>query len=217
MNDRRNQIVLLAFEILDCDKSGVVDIDDIKKLYNADKHPDVISGLKSSDEILSLFLDTFDSNGDGKVTPREFIEYYNNISCSIDNDDYFELMIRNAWHISGGEGWCENSSNRRVLVTHTDGNQSVREIKNDLGINGTDRDKMIENLINQGINDIISIDIAGSKCESASVEQPITAPVTTLTPPQSPTRSKDNQIRPSTPVSIKPIRAKGAHSNIIFG
>ena len=33
------------------------------------------------------------------------MNYYNNVSASIDNDDYFELMIRNAWHISGGEGW----------------------------------------------------------------------------------------------------------------
>lgn len=38
-------------------------------------------------------------------------------------------MIRNAWHISGGEGWCANSSCRRVLVTHTDGRQTVEEIK----------------------------------------------------------------------------------------
>ena len=32
--------------------------------------------------------------------------------CGIGNDDYFELMIRNAWHLSGGEGWCENTSCR---------------------------------------------------------------------------------------------------------
>lgn len=75
-------------------------------------------------------MDTFDSQEkDGKVTPAEFIEYYGNVSSSIDNDDYFELMIRNAWHISGGEGWCANTSCRRVLVTHKDGRQTVEEIK----------------------------------------------------------------------------------------
>ncbi len=75
-------------------------------------------------------MDTFDGdNKDGKVTPAEFINYYSNVSSSIDNDDYFELMIRNAWHISGGEGWCANSSCRRVLVTHADGRQTVEEIK----------------------------------------------------------------------------------------
>ena len=30
---------------------------------------------------------------------EEFIEYYNHISCTIDRDDYFELMMRNSWKI----------------------------------------------------------------------------------------------------------------------
>jgi hypothetical protein len=38
----------------------------------------------------------------------EFIEYYNNISVSVDNDEYFEVMIRNAWNMdnkSFNKGW----------------------------------------------------------------------------------------------------------------
>ena len=37
----------------------------------------------------------------GMVTTNEFINYYKNISSSIDCDDYFELMMRNAWKIPG--------------------------------------------------------------------------------------------------------------------
>ncbi len=45
------------------------------------------------------------------------------LGASVDDDDYFELMIRNAWHISGGEGWCANTTCKRVLVVHSDGSQ----------------------------------------------------------------------------------------------
>lgn len=39
---------------------------------------------------------------DGKITKDEFIDYYTFISASIDNDQYFELMINNAWRINDG-------------------------------------------------------------------------------------------------------------------
>ncbi|CAK4719714.1 unnamed protein product [Aphanomyces euteiches] len=58
----------------------------------------------------------------------EFVEYYRNVSASIDDDNYFELMIRNAWHLSGGKGQCANSTIKRVLVTHPDGHQTVEEV-----------------------------------------------------------------------------------------
>jgi hypothetical protein len=90
------------------------------------------------------------------------LTYYSNLSASVDNDDYWELMMRNAWHISGGEGWCANSSCRRVLVTHTDGRQTVEEIKNDLGMKPNDKEAMKANLVSQGITDIKSVDTTGS-------------------------------------------------------
>ncbi|RHY03588.1 hypothetical protein DYB36_007631 [Aphanomyces astaci] len=137
LNDRRRQLVLLAFAVVDADGNGILELDDIIAKYNADKHPDVLSGKRTKHDVFREFLDTFDGGEkDGKVHPSEFVRYYANVSASIDDDDYFELMIRNAWHISGGDGWSANSTCRRVLVTLEDGSQRVQEVENDLGVHG---------------------------------------------------------------------------------
>jgi hypothetical protein len=55
------------------------------------------------------FLETFEthhniksgSRADGRVTLDEWVEYYSNVSASIDNDEYFHLMMNNAWNLSG--------------------------------------------------------------------------------------------------------------------
>jgi len=98
-----------AFNKMDKDGSGIIDIHDIHGVYNAKKHPDVIQGKKTEDEILLEFLDTFeahhtpniDDKRDGNVSHGEWIEYYNFISMSIDDDRYFELMMTNAWKLDG--------------------------------------------------------------------------------------------------------------------
>jgi len=35
------------------------------------------------------------------VTKDEFDEYYNNVSASIDRDDYFATMMNSAWNLDG--------------------------------------------------------------------------------------------------------------------
>ena len=41
------------------------------------------------------------TQADGMITLEEFIEYYTNISASLDNDEYFALMMNNSWNLSG--------------------------------------------------------------------------------------------------------------------
>jgi len=109
MNEFRKRLAMKAFDIMDKDKSGVIDILDIKHVYNASKHPDFIAGKKTEDEVLWEFLDTFEqhhvpnqhSKRDGNVDKDEWIEYYNNVSMSIDDDRYFELMMTRCWNMDG--------------------------------------------------------------------------------------------------------------------
>jgi hypothetical protein len=105
---------------MDKDRSGQLNINDIRDTFNAKQSPDVQSGKKTEEEVLSEFLDTFedsfaDQKGqedarDGNVTVQEWLEYYNNVSMSIDRDDYFELMMNNAWNLDGKrvtkKGWA---------------------------------------------------------------------------------------------------------------
>ena len=60
MNKFRVNIVMAAFRKIDKDRSGILDLNDIKGTYNASKHPDVKSGKKSEDEVLGEFLETFE-------------------------------------------------------------------------------------------------------------------------------------------------------------
>ena len=117
MSAFRVGLVKQAFRILDRDGSGVVNVDDLRGVYNGKFHPDVVAGKKSEDEVLQEWLDTFEdhynirhqSQSDGTVTLDEFIEYYSWVSMSIYLDSYFELMMKSAWNLDGTrvtqKGW----------------------------------------------------------------------------------------------------------------
>jgi Ca2+-binding EF-hand superfamily protein len=109
MNEFRAAIAKRAYAAMDTDGSGQVDINDIRQTYNAKQHPDVKAGKKTEDEILMEFLDTFEDHfcdipgnedaRDGKISNKEWLEYYNNVSMSIDDDAYFEAMMNSAWNL----------------------------------------------------------------------------------------------------------------------
>ena len=75
------------------------------------------AGKKTESQILQEFLETFETahnlrtqnTADHIITREEFEEYYNNISASIDNDEYFSLMMNSAWNLDGSRvtkaGW----------------------------------------------------------------------------------------------------------------
>lgn len=133
LNQRRTEMVHMAYKVLDKTGDGLVTIDDIMKAYDVSFHPDFQSGRKTEEEVLREFMQVWETHKkDGIVTIEEFEDYYKDISASIDSDDYFELMIRNAWHIPGGEGQCENTTIQRVLKTNADGTQEVVMVENDL-------------------------------------------------------------------------------------
>jgi calcyphosin len=109
LNEFRRPIVERAFAKLDRDNSGTIEVQDLVGVYNASKHPAVIDGRKTEEQVLGEFLETFeqhhnimvDNPRDFRVTLDEFIEYYTNVAASIDDDMYFAAMMNAAWNLSG--------------------------------------------------------------------------------------------------------------------
>ena len=80
---------------------GYLTIDNIKDIYSTSKHPAVVAGKMTREEALQDFLNSFEGtegNRDGKVTLDEWMRHYEEISCSIDSDDYFGTLISTTWN-----------------------------------------------------------------------------------------------------------------------
>jgi len=162
INERRLDLIHQAYGVLDKSGDGMVTAKDVEAAYDTSSHPKVMSGEWTHAECVKEFMKLWDTQeADGIITLSEWEEYYRDISAGIDNDDEFELLIRNAWHISGGKGAAENSANTRVLVVHSDGSQEVVEIKDDLGLDLQDFAMMKERLVRQGVADIADIKLSG--------------------------------------------------------
>ncbi|CAF1056410.1 unnamed protein product [Brachionus calyciflorus] len=97
----RIELVNKAFNKLDKNKDGIIEVSDLKGVYNVKQHPKYLNGEWSEEQILRKFLDTFDTRGseDGIITREEFLHYYASVSASIDSDAYFDLMMRTNWKI----------------------------------------------------------------------------------------------------------------------
>jgi len=101
MSTARRNVISQAFRKLDHTGDGVVTVEDLRGVYNATQHPKYLNGQWSEDQVFLCFLEAFDSpnDKDGKITKEEFLNYYSGVSASIDDDEYFVTMMKNAWKL----------------------------------------------------------------------------------------------------------------------
>ena len=154
MSSRRQLIVKKVFDSFNKDNEGKIMTSDIKTKFNSDRHPDVLNGKSTANEIYSDFLDfleTFREYNDNlkggfsfNMSFEEFCNFYNEISMSIEDDNYFEYLLNNCWNIEP-----ENN------------NQNINENNNYYEFNVENNNQNLihqeNNLINNGLNNNINI------------------------------------------------------------
>jgi calcyphosin len=100
LNESRLSYIKAAYDKLDVNKDGQVTLDDVAKLYDVSQHPDVLSGKCTPEEAYLNFMKMWDTQkADGIVTFDEFCTYFKDVSASIDTDEYFGVMMTNAWKL----------------------------------------------------------------------------------------------------------------------
>ena len=82
-------------------------LDEVKSKYDASRHPDVKSGLKTIEEARFGFFEMFTSfhnasngfNGDKEVSMDEFMEYHQYLNVSFERDSEFKNFLKGVWNI----------------------------------------------------------------------------------------------------------------------
>ena len=113
INPKRSLVIQNLFKILRKGKEFVL-LNDIKKYFNPDNHPDVIEKRKSRDEIAFDFFDSLEVFREyninlkneniinGILTYDDFENYFKEISLSIIDDKLFEYIVNYCWEFENG-------------------------------------------------------------------------------------------------------------------
>ena len=105
MNQKRLVAVKQAFNFLSDKCGGRFTVDYVKKVYDATRHPDVIQGKRTAENVLVEFIETFEvhhnlgGNESTYVTFEEWEDYYQNMSAIEDKDEQFMLVLSNTFNI----------------------------------------------------------------------------------------------------------------------
>ena len=107
LNERRENIVKEAFKRLDTENCGIVNLTDVKNLFNSKNSPLVKEGDVTEEEFYNNFMETFQTHHNlvrspkiKKVNYDEFLNYYKYFSLTIEDDYLFEETLIACWKLS---------------------------------------------------------------------------------------------------------------------
>ena len=98
MNEKRQNIIDEAFIKFDKEKCGLVNVRDLRGVFNASNHPKIKEGEVTEDQVFDMFLKNFnDSTGEGKINKYEWDDYYNAVSQDLSSDEHFIEIVKDVW------------------------------------------------------------------------------------------------------------------------
>mmetsp|Transcript_90810 Transcript_90810/g.177670 ORF Transcript_90810/g.177670 Transcript_90810/m.177670 type:complete len:511 (+) Transcript_90810:52-1584(+) len=99
LSDRREGILQDVYQALDTQKERVVSMEEVKKNFSGEAHPLVTIGGMTHADALDHMLKYFEVKGKlpPKLTFEKFRNYYADLSATIDDDYYFEDILRGNW------------------------------------------------------------------------------------------------------------------------
>lgn len=101
LTELREAMIDKCFKKADKGGNDVISINDLRRTYSVKKHPLYVNGDEDKEEIMKRFLATFEQgdNPSAKITHEEFLNYYAGISASIEEDGYFDLLLREEYNL----------------------------------------------------------------------------------------------------------------------
>ena len=113
LNQFRKDVLKQVFEKLDKDETGFITVGQLRENFNPKEHPLVRKGKRTEDEILGDFIDILEYHftllnekneenidvNEIKIDFDDFVDFYKTISICIEEDKYFEILVKSVWGI----------------------------------------------------------------------------------------------------------------------
>jgi Ca2+-binding EF-hand superfamily protein len=107
LNERRLNVVKEAFKRIDVENCGIVNLSDVKSLFNSKNSPLVKEGYITEEDFYNNFMETFQTHHNifrsakiKKVNFDEFLDYYKYFSITIEDDYLFEETLISCWKLT---------------------------------------------------------------------------------------------------------------------
>jgi len=101
LSKMREQIINRCFQTTDKNNDDIITVADLRKSYSVEHHPLFENGDEIREQIMQRFLATFEEGDNllAEITHEEFLNYYAGISAMIEDDGYFDLLLREEYNL----------------------------------------------------------------------------------------------------------------------